>query len=790
VCTKHRHYGQDLPKEYDLSTSPITREQTEDLIQLLIKASQAYYSGDEPVMSDAEFDSKQSLLQEVCDTGEYSKLFTEGSDGWRVLGHGDVLLGASMNNQTGSVTDTSTSTNRSVARFRREVTHVPPMLSLQKMKTEDALKSFIQKTSEHGAESFKLQLKLDGLAVSAVYDSDGDLTLISTRGNGTTGEDCTYLSDPESTGLFINFMPASIDMSTLASHVSTTGNSSRVSEFEVRGEVLFIGDQFEKASQARQEAGGEPFSNPRNAGAGLVNRAAKGLGFSAEMTFVVYSILIDGEYADTTRSSSNSLSAWMSRNGFLTADDLTGTHAGQIKVSGLNNSDEVMNSIHALGTVLDGLPFEADGVVVKPTNEAAMLESMGSTSHHPLSQAAWKYPAQQAVSTVKSIEFTVGRTGRITPVAVFEPTPLDGTVVSKASLHNMNHLSNLDVRVGSTVIFEKANEIIPQIVLVVSRPENSKSIPVPSSCPVCNTVLDYDDKDGVWPPRTMTCTNSKCPSRTLQSVVNAVKRDNLDIDGLGPSVVEALGDSGLVSSVADLYGLDEATLAALQTGTSSIGSPVLLGSVRASKIVDQIEKSKSLPFSRLLSSLGIPQIGRRASRKIAEHFETIDNLLAASTDELSQVPTLGGKRAEILYEGLQANREVISTMRSLGVLFTPDQGSRVSRETSADNTSGDSSESNDNNLGQEGGAISTSRNQSSVAGLSFSISGKVPEPFINRNEMVDFIESNGGEFHSSPKASTTYMIADSQGSSSKIVKAHKHNVKFISPEEFTKQFCV
>jgi DNA ligase len=773
-----------------LSTSPITREQTEDLIQLLIKASQAYYSGDEPVMSDAEFDSNQNLLQEVCDTGEYSKLFTEGSDGWRVLGHGDVLLGASLRNKANSDSDTdnSTSASGSASRSRREVTHVPPMLSLQKMKTEDALKSFIQKTSEHGAESFKLQLKLDGLAVSAVYDSEGDLTLISTRGNGTTGEDCTYLSDPESTGLFINFIPASIDMSTLASHV---GNSSRVSEFEVRGEVLFIGDQFEKASQARQEAGGEPFSNPRNAGAGLVNRAAKGLGFSAEVTFVVYSILVNGEYVDTTTSSENGgLSTWVSSNGFLTADELTSIHAGKIKVGGLNDSDEVMNSIHALGTVLDSLPFEADGIVIKPVNEATMLDSMGSTSHHPLSQAAWKYPAQQAVSTVRSIEFTVGRTGRITPVAVFDPTLLDGTVVSKASLHNMNHMSNLDVRVGSTVIFEKANEIIPQIVSVVSRPEDSDSVPVPSSCPVCNTVLDYDNKDGVWPPRTMTCTNSMCPSRTFQVVVNAVRRDNLDIDGLGPSVVEALGDSGLVSSVADLYKLDEITLAALQTGTSSTGSPILLGAVRASKIISQIEKSKNLPFSRLLSSLGIPQIGRRASRKIAEHFGTIDIILAASTEELSQVPTLGDKRAEILYEGLQANIEVISTMRSLGVLFTPDQGSRVSRETSADNTSGDSSESNDDNLGQESSAISTSRNQSSVAGLSFSISGKVPEPFSNRNEMVDFIESNGGEFHSSPKASTTYMIADPQGSSSKIVKAHKHGVTFISPEEFTKQFCV
>lgn len=781
------------PKEYNLITPSITCAQTEDLIQLLIKASQAYYSGDEPDMSDAEFDSNQNLLQEVCDTGEYSELFVEGSDGWRVLGHGDVLLGASLSNKADSDSDTdnSTSASGSASQSRREVTHVPPMLSLQKMKTEDALKSFIQKTSEHGAESFKLQLKLDGLAVSAVYDSDGDLTLISTRGNGTTGEDCTYLSDPESTGLFINFMPASIDMSTLASHVSTTGNSSRVSEFEVRGEVLFIGDQFEKASQARQEAGGEPFSNPRNAGAGLVNRAAKGLGFSAEMTFVVYSVLVDGEYVDATDGSGNGgLSTWMSRNGFMTANDLTGIHAGQIKFSELNDSDEVMNSIHALGTVLDSLPFEADGVVIKPVNEASMLDSMGSTSHHPLSQAAWKYPAQQAVSTVRSIEFTVGRTGRITPVAVFDPTPLDGTVVSKASLHNMNHLNSLDVRVGSTVIFEKANEIIPQIVSVVSSPENSGSVPVPSYCPVCNTVLDYDDKDGVWPPRTMTCTNSKCPSRTLQSVVNAVKRDNLDIDGLGPSVVEALGDSGLASSIADLYRLDEATLAALQTGTSSTGSPVLLGSVRASKIVDQIEKSKSLPFSRLLSSLGIPQIGRRASRKISEHFGTIDNLLAASTEKLSQVPTLGAKRAEILHNGLQANSEVISTMRSLGVLFTPDQGSRVSRETSADNTSGDVSESDDDNLSQESSASSTSKNQSSVTGLSFSISGKVPEPFSNRNEMVDFIESNGGEFHSSPKASTTYMIADPQGSSSKIVKAHKHGVTFISPEEFTNQFCV
>lgn len=775
-----------------MSTSLITREQAEDLIQLLIKASQAYYSGDEPVMSDTEFDSNQNLLQEVCNTSEYPELFTEGSDGWRVLGHGDVLLGASLSNRDDSDSDSDNSISASGPAFssRREVTHVPPMLSLQKMKTEDALRSFIKKTSEHGAESFKLQLKLDGLAVSVVYNSEGNIKLISTRGNGTTGEDCTYLSEPESTGLFINFMPASIDMNTLASHVPTSGESSKVSEFEVRGEVLFIGDQFEKASQARQEAGGEPFSNPRNAGAGLVNRAAKGLGFSAEMTFVVYSILIDGEYADATTSLSNGgLKTWMSRNGFLTADELTGIHAGQIKVNNLNNLDEVMISIHSLGTVLDGLPFEADGVVIKPVNESAMLASMCSTSHHPLSQAAWKYPAQQAVSTVRSIEFTVGRTGRITPVAVFDPTPLDGTVVSKASLHNMNHLSNLDVRVGSTVIFEKANEIIPQIVSVVSRPEDSQSVPVPSSCPVCSTALNYDKSDGVWPPKTMTCTNSKCPSRTFQVVVNAVKRDNLDIDGLGPSVVEALGESGLVSSVADLYMLDEATLAALQTGTSSIGSPVLLGSVRASKIVDQIEKSKSLPFSRLLSSLGIPQIGRRASRKIAEHFGTIDNLLAASTEELSQVPTLGDKRADILHEGLQANSEVISTMRRMGVMFTPDRGIHVSRETSADNTSGDSSEPDYDNLSQESSASSTSMNQSSLAGLSFSISGKVPEPFSNRNEMVDFIESNGGEFHSSPKASTTYMIADPQGSSSKIVKAHKHGVTFISPEEFTKQFC-
>lgn len=302
-------------------------------------------------------------------------------------------------------------------------------------------------------------------------------------------------------------------------------------------------------------------------------------------------------------------------------------------------------------------------------------------------------------------------------------------------------------------------------------------------------MLDYDDKDGVWPSRTMTCANSMCPSRTFQSVVNAVKRDNLDIDGLGPSVVEALGELGLVSSVADLYRLDETTLAVLRIGTSSTGSPVLLGSVRVAKIINQIEKSKSLPFSRLLSSLGIPQIGRRASRKITEHFGTIDNLLAASTEELSQIPTLGDKRAVILYEGLQENSEVISTMMRLGVMFTPDQGSSVSRKTSVSSTSGDGSEPDDDNLGQESNVSSTSKNQPSLDGISFSISGKVPEPFSNRNEMVDFIESNGGEFHASPKASTTYMIADPQGGSSNIIKAHKYKVKFTLPEEFTEKFC-
>ena len=269
------------------------------------------------------------------------------------------------------------------------------------------------------------------------------------------------------------------------------------------------------------------------------------------------------------------------------------------------------------------------------------------------------------------------------------------------------------------------------------------------------------------------------------SVVNAVERDNLDIDGLDPSIVEALGESGLVSSVADLYKLDEVTLAALQTGTSSTGSPILLGSVRASKIISQIEKSKNLPLSRLLSSLGIPQIVRRASRKIAKHFGTIDILLAASTEELSQVTTLGDKRAAILHNGLQVNSEIISTMRRLGVLFTPDQSSRVSRETSANDVSITTTNSVDNSSEQEDKGAITGENHSLVACLSFSISGKLPEPFSNRNEMVDFIESNGGEFHSSPKSSTTYMIADPQGGSSKIAKAHK----FISPEEFTEKFC-
>lgn len=708
------------------TTTKIEESQVLSIIEELKDASRLYYlESEESPLSDDEFDAKQEFLNSI--RNDFPHLFAKGSDGYKIL-EGDVLLGAEM---------IAEKTENDV------IAHKSPMLSLAKAKKVEDLDAYLKKVRRNGATDFRLQAKLDGTAISAHYEN-GSLNYITTRGNGVVGENITYLStDPN---VAVVGLPKSIDHKQI---------------LEVRGELFFYSHQFENANKNRFENNGTVFELSRSAVSGITKRAKKGMPYKAEMTFGIYSAWHDGELVALDS---------ITDEGFLSVDSLTVSEVekfdktlGQVKLTGFANDDEIHKAIADFGKVSESFSLPIDGVVIKPVNEVEVHETMGNTSHHPASQIAWKYPSEKAQTKIQRIVFTVGKSGRVTPVAEFEPVTIDGSVIVRASLHNFAILREKDVREGSLIIIEKANEIIPQVVSVISSPDGSKQIEVPENCPSCDQPL-YSE-EGIYPPKTLNCENDLCPSRSFESLVFAVGRDYLDIDGLSSSTLTALRDAGLVSDIADLYHLDEKILSEVVVGTSSKGEPVYLGQKRAINIMKHIESSKSLPLDRVLASFAIHTLGRRASKKLVAEFKNLDSILSASADDIAAIEGFGRIKAEKASEGLQMRSSVISRMKDAGVLF------------GESNTETEASEKDDN-----------SPSAMNLEGLSFAISGTVPEPFANRNAMVDYIEANGGTFHSAPKATTSYMIAESDGSSSKVKKALSLGVAFISAEEFTQKF--
>lgn len=677
------------------------------VINELIEASKLYYSeSKESFLTDEEFDAKQNFLRQSQE--KYPELFEEGTKGYEIL-EGDVLLGAELEMKT-------------------TITHKVPMLSLQKASKEKDLIRFLTKLENEGATDYKLQAKLDGSASSVKY-VDGKLTTISSRGDGVNGELRNYLIDAEN--LIIKGLPKTVDRK----------------NFEVRGEFYLTTEQFDKASANRKKIDGTDFENPRNAVSGLLKRAEKGLHYPVELTFTVCSL-----YVQEKLTTLNNLP-----EGFNNIDEVTQDLVPDVKITGFKNINEVYESIQEFGKYIDGFVVPTDGVVIKPVNEAEMDHKMGANSHHPSSQIAWKYPAEQAESIVQDITITVGRTGRLTPVAWIQPVRLEGSTVSKASLHNFNYVANKSIRIGSRVIVEKANMIIPQVVAVIENPETTKEFATPTVCPICKTELLAKGEEN--PPKTLLCNNQECPSKDLSALITAVERTRLDIDGLSEAILTRLNDAGKVSTLADLYALSFEDLSELVMGETIKGNQKLLGETVARKILDEIEKSKNASLTNILSSLNIPHLGRRSSKLIVSLYKDLETIQSLSVDELASNEGFGYIKAEAIIEGLANKKPIIEKMKDLGVSF-----------------GANAKEDKDDSVGID------------LSGLSFSISGSVPEPFENRNALVDYIESNNGKFDSAPKKTTTYMIGDSSDSSSKIKKALSNGVEIISPEEFTQKF--
>lgn len=680
------------------------------LIDELHRASEIYYQelGESP-LTDEEFDAKHAYLRELQEAGAFPELFAEGTRGFLVL-EGDPSLG------TKSTADDI-------------VKHRVPMLSLGKAKKEEELRSFLTKTRAAGAKDFRLQAKLDGFALAAEYH-DGHLTCLSTRGDGVEGENISYL---------LNHAEVSI--------VGMPTELTLDSDLEVRGELFLTADQFARLDAARTAAGAtDAYKLSRNALVGIIKKAKLGIGYPAEVTFAAYSVLEDGEPADLDI---------LADEEFKSVDVVTEEIATGVKLTGFADDDEVVTAVQAFGKARENFPLPTDGVVIKPTNEAEMQGKMGSSSHHPRSQVAFKFPSPTAITELLAIDLSVGKTGKVTPIGRIKTVQLDGSDISNLSLHNFNLLYTEDIRVGQTVMIHKANDIIPQVKAVISTPEGAELMPVPDNCPVCEEPLSAArEEEGVWPPKTLLCKNRGCPSRDFFALKTAVGKDYLDIDGMSEKLLTHLNDIGRVSTIADLYTLTLEELANASFGTTKEGNPVRLGEKRAQHIIDHIEKSKSRPMPKIVAGLAIPGLGRTMTKLLMKRFKNIDELLAAKVEEIEVLDKLGTIRAQAIVDGLAHRATMIATLREHGVEFAVDEVAEDAH----------------------------------LAGKSFAISGAVPAPFANRGAWVDYIEANGGAFHSGPKAETTYMVGDPEDSSSKVKKAVKLGVEFISPEDFTAQF--
>ncbi len=682
------------------------------MVDELYEASDNYYQkGVESALSDDEFDAKLEYLQELADSGVYGDIFAEGSKGFNLL-ETDPALGTTAKGET--------------------VEHVLPMLSLAKAKEERELISFLEKARAAGAKDFRLQAKMDGLAVAAEY-SGGKLFRLSTRGDGQHGEDTTYLiKDPK---------------------VKIKGLELTISELEsleIRGELFFTNAQFKAVDESRFQQTGQRFKNARNSATGLMKAAKGGVDYPVEFTFAAYSVIKNGKPDELTE---------LGDQGFVSIDEFTDVATPSLALSGFKTNAEVMDAVHAFGELREGFDFPTDGVVIKPTNESELLASMGYTSHHPVSQVAWKYPAATATTEVLSISITVGRSGKVTPVAKVRAVDLDGSTVQNASLHNYNLVATKGIRVGSIVLIEKANEIIPQIKVVISNPSGTEEVQMPSQCPACGTLLSYNKEEKIWPPRTLRCPNDDCDSRKFFALKTAVSKSYMDIDGMSESSLEHLNSIGRVMDMADLYSLTVEELADSQLGESQNGTPRRLGEKRATHIVSYIEKSKTRPLTKMLPALAIDLLGRSASRDLEKKFGDLDGILGASKEQIAALDGFGPIKAEKIYEGLQRRRPLIEKLRKAGVTF----GAGAPKPAPAAD------------------AID-------LTGKSFAISGAVPPGFANRGQWVDYVEANGGTFHSGPKADTTFVIGDPSETSAKVQKATKLGLTFISPADFTSRY--
>lgn len=652
------------------------KERMDELIDYINKASYEYYVLDNPTITDQEYDDYYNELLSIEE--KYPELKREDSPTNRV---------------GGAVLD----------KFEK-VNHDHPMLSFDDIFNEEEIILFDERIKKVVSTAhYTLEPKMDGLSGSLIY-KNGVLVRGATRGDGVTGEDIT---------------------TNIKTIKSVPLRLTEDIDIEVRGEIYMSKKSFLEANREKIKSGEKKFANPRNAAAGSIRQLDSKVAAKRNLDFMAYFIPNPEDYGIKTQKESLE---FLRKLGFVTNYKLNG-YAKNVK--------DITNYIDSLSEKRDNLPFEIDGVVLKVDN----LEDekrLGFTSRVPRWGIAYKFPAKEVLTTLKEIKFTVGRTGKITPNAIFSPVHVSGSLVSKATLHNSDYCIDKDVRVGDTISIRKAGDVIPEVVEVKldRRKEDSVPFKMIENCPMCNSVLVRKDANHY-------CKNEHCPSRKIESLIHFSSRDAMYIEGFGESIVEDFYNLGYLKNIDDFYTLDKYKdeLMLLEG----------FGEKSISKLLESASNSKKNSLERLLFGLGIRYVGKKTAKILSKYYKTMDNLIKADFDELKSINDIGDVIAKSIvdYFSDEKNINLINRLKDLNL--------------------------NMRYLGEE---VNTSNEN--INGKTFVITGTLSRP---RDEIKEEIEGLGGNVTGSVTKKTDYVIAGEKAGS-KLTKANELGISVLTEEEY------
>ncbi len=650
----------------------------DELIEIINKASYEYYVLDNPTITDQEYDDYYNELVNI--ESKYPEIKRDDSPTNRVGG--------------------------AVLEKFEKVAHQKPMLSFDDIFNEDEIVLFDERIRKVVPNpTYTLEPKMDGLSGSLIYEK-GILVRGATRGDGVVGENITNNVKT------IKSIPLKL---------------TKPIDIEVRGEIYMSKASFEKANFERENLGENLFANPRNAAAGSVRQLDSKVTASRNLDFMAYSIPNPEEYGLKTQSESLE---FLRTLGFVTNHKLN-SFAGSV--------NDIVSFIDYLGSIRKDLPYEIDGVVLKVDN-LLDEEKLGFTARVPRWGIAYKFPAEEVLTTLKEIKFTVGRTGKITPNALFYPVHVAGSLVSKATLHNADYCMEKDVRVGDTVSIRKAGDVIPEVVEVKldRRKEESTPFEMIDKCPICETVLVKRDANHF-------CPNDNCPARNIEKLVHFVSRDAMNMDGLGDRIIEDFYNMNYLKEITDFYKLEnykEELMNLEGFGEKSINN-----------LLEAIEISKNNSLERLIFALGIRYVGSKTAKVLAKEFRSMDNLVNAGYEDLVNLKDVGVKIAESIvnYFEDENNLKLTQELKNLGI--------------------------NMNYLGNE--------SLNKFDGKTFVLTGTLPT--LTREEAKKMIEDNGGNVSGSVSKKTSYVVLG-ENPGSKYDKALELGITILDEEKFKDLF--